>query len=78
MKFSDLKEDETNYKIVAIFEYNGFYTYHIQKTGAIDQVIEFDSDANVTRTSFQKNSEEEKEAIEFIRRVRSNHICSVI
>ncbi|HCR4022521.1 TPA: hypothetical protein ACRRW7_003481 [Morganella morganii] len=78
MKFSDLKEDKTNYKIVAIFEYNGFYTYHIQKTGAIDQVIEFDSDANVTRTSFQKNSEEEKEAIEFIRRVRSNHICSVI
>lgn len=78
MKFSDLKEDKTNYKIVAIFEYNGFYTYHIQKTGAIDQVIEFDSDANVTRTSFQKNSAEEKEAIEFIRRVRSNHICSVI
>lgn len=78
MKFSDLKEDKTNYKIVAIFEYNGFYTYHIQKTGAIDRVIEFDSDANVTRTSFQKNSEEEKEAIEFIRRVRSNHICSVI
>lgn len=78
MKFSDLKEDKTNYKIVAIFEYNGFYTYHIQKSGAIDQVIEFDSDANVTRTSFQKNSEEEKEAIEFIRRVRSNHICSVI
>lgn len=78
MKFSDLKEDKTNYKIVAIFEYNGFDTYHIKKAGAIDQVIEFDSDANVTRTSFQKNSAEEKEAIKFIRRVRSNHICSVI
>ncbi|HAS8353623.1 TPA: hypothetical protein I7721_21325 [Vibrio vulnificus] len=78
MRFCDLKKDESDYSITAIFEYNGFYTYHIQKTGAIDQVIEFDSDANVTRTSFQKHSAEEKEAIEFIRRVRSNHICSVI
>ncbi len=78
MKFSDLKEDKTNYKIVAIFEYNGFYTYHIQKNGEIDQVIEFDNEANVTRTSFNKNSNEENIAIEFIRRVRKNNICSVI
>lgn len=70
MKFSYLKEDKTNYKIVAIFEYNGFYTYHIQKYGEIDQVIEFDNEANVTRTSFNKNSNEEYIAIEFIRRVK--------
>ncbi|HCT5880514.1 TPA: hypothetical protein OT180_003586 [Morganella morganii] len=78
MKFSDLKENKTNYKIVAIFEYNGFYTYHIQKHGEINQVIEFDNEANVTRTSFNKNSNEENIAIEFTRRVRKNNICSVI
>ncbi|MEX9225600.1 hypothetical protein AB7Z61_20260 [Providencia rettgeri] len=66
------------YKIISIFEYNGFYTYHISKNGELDQVVEFDSEANVTKTSFKQNSEEEKEAIEFIRRVRNKHICSVI
>ncbi|MEM7923974.1 hypothetical protein [Morganella morganii] len=78
MQFCDLKKDESGYSITAIFEYNGFFTYHVQKSGEMDQVVEFDSDENVTRTSFKKNSEEEKEAIEFIRQVRKNHICSVI
>ncbi len=50
------------YKIISIFEYNGFYTYHISKNGELDQVVEFDSEANVTKTSFKQNSEEEQEA----------------
>ncbi|ASB04161.1 hypothetical protein CHI96_16785 [Proteus mirabilis] len=66
------------YKIISIFEYNGFYTYHISKNGELDQVVEFDSEANVTKTSFKQNSEEEQEAVEFIRRIRNKHICSVI
>ncbi len=66
------------YKIISIFEYNGFYTYHISKNGELDQVVEFDSEANVTKTSFKQNSEEEQKAVEFIRRVRNNNICSVI
>lgn len=66
------------YKIISIFEYNGFYTYHISKNGELDQVVEFDSEANVTKTSFKQNSEEEQKAVEFIRRVRNKHICSVI
>ncbi len=78
MKLSDLKVDHTNYKIISIFEYNGFYTYHISKNGELDQVIEFDSEANVTKTSFKQNSKEEREAVEFIRRVRKTLICSVI
>ncbi|MEM8262989.1 hypothetical protein Q4S26_02560 [Morganella morganii] len=78
MRFCDLNKDKSDYSITAIFEYNGFFTNHVQKNGEIDQVVEFDSDANVTRTSFQKNSEEEKEAIAFIRRVREKHICSVV
>lgn len=78
MKFSDLKKDNSGYQIISIFEYNGFFTYHVKKNGEIDQVVEFDSDANVTRTSFQKNSVEEKEAIAFIRKVREKHICSVV
>lgn len=68
----------SNFKIIAIFECNGFYTYHISKNGELDQVVEFDSDANVTKSSFKQNSEEEKQAVEFIRRVRNKHICSVI
>lgn len=78
MKFSDLKTDLSDYKIIEIFEYNGFYTYHISKNGELDQVVEFDSDANVTKTSFKKNTKEEKEAVEFIRRVRKMLVCSVI
>lgn len=66
------------YKIISIFEYNGFYTYHISKNGELDQVVEFDSEANVTKTSFKQNSEEEQKAVEFIRRVRNKNICSVI
>ena len=66
------------YKIISIFEYNGFYTYHISKNGELDQVVELDSEANVTKTSFKQNSEEEQEAVEFIRRIRNKHICSVI
>lgn len=66
------------YKIISIFEYNGFYTYHISKNGELDQVVEFDSEANVTKTSFKQNSEEEQEAVEFIRRIRNKHIFSVI
>lgn len=66
------------YKIISIFEYNGFYTYHISKNGELDQVVEFDSEANVIKTSFKQNSEEEQEAVEFIRRIRNKHICSVI
>lgn len=78
MKISELKTDSTNYKITAIFEYNGFYTYHIEKNGEIDQVVEFDSEENVTKTSFKQNTKEEKEAVEFIRRTRKTLICSVI
>lgn len=78
MKFSDLKTDSSNFKIIEIFEYNGFYTYHISKNGDLDQVIEFDSEANVTKTSFVQGDKEEKEAIEFIKRVRKDLICSVI
>lgn len=66
------------YKIISIFEYSGFYTYHISKNGELDQVVEFDSEANVTKTSFKQNSEEEQKAVEFIRRVRNKNICSVI
>ena len=75
---SELKSDNINYKIIAIFECNGFYTYHISKNGNTDQVIEFDSDANVTKTSFQKKSKEENEAVDFIRQVRKTLICSVV
>lgn len=78
MKLSDLKVDHTNYTIISIFEYNGFYTYHISKNGELDQVVEFDSEANVTKTSFKQKSKEEREAVEFIRRVRKTLICSVI
>lgn len=66
------------YKIISIFEYNGFYTYHISKNGELDQVVEFDSEANVTKTSSNQNSEEEQEAVEFIWRVRNKNICSLI
>lgn len=78
MKFSDLTADSSNFKIIEIFEYNGFYTYHISRNGELDQVVEFDSDANVTKTSFKQNTKEESEAVEFIRRVRKTLICSVI
>ncbi|EMI5646332.1 hypothetical protein ACUMKS_003750 [Proteus mirabilis] len=78
MKFLELNQHETGYQIISIFEYSGFYTYHIKKKDEIDQVIEFDSEGNVSKTSFKQNSKEEKEAINFIREIRKDLICSTI
>ncbi|HGN1281663.1 hypothetical protein [Proteus mirabilis] len=78
MNILDLKKRDTDYQIISIFEYSGFYTYHVKKKDEIDQVIEFDSEGNVHKTSFEKNSKEEKEAINFIRETRKNLICSTV
>lgn len=54
MNILDLKKRDTDYQIISIFEYSGFYTYHVKKKDEIDQVIEFDSEGNVHKTSFEK------------------------